>query len=62
MMKSQYEVIGTVSGTGVKRANGDIAEFLDRDDAIEACDFLSRCQRDEEDYEWTSRSSGGTPS
>lgn len=47
-----YSLISTSSGYGVRRANGDIAEFLDSDEADEARNLMESGAAEEDDYEW----------
>lgn len=51
-MATTYKLGGTVSGYGVSRLNGDVAEFLDSDHALAAMELLCDGIASENDYEW----------
>ena len=47
-----YEIIGTHSGWAVKREDGAIAEFLGKNEAVEAKESLESGEASESDYDW----------
>jgi len=50
---SNYTLVSTEGGYAVRRENGDLAEFVDSDEADEAKKLLDSGSKIEDDYEWT---------
>lgn len=49
---SRYTLVSTACGYAVRRANGDLAEFVDSDEAEKAMQRLQSGECDETEYDW----------